>query len=74
VFEGAVWYFNAKKFQLIFVVGADHAVGTQQRFALMLQAYHNKVTISKPKATAASCFKTKQTLVPMMDGGDPFSD
>ena len=56
--------------QVLFIVGAHHAVSTHQRLAIDLKTNHHKVAIAKPKARIACGGKGKQGVVPVGNAGD----
>lgn len=61
-------HLDAQKLQVLFVIGTDHAVGTQQRLAIDHQADHGEVAVGKPQPLAAGGGEGKQTIGPVVYG------
>ena len=65
-----VRHLDGEELQVIFPIGADHAVGAQQRLAIHLQADQAEVTVGKAKRRVAGDGEGKQPLSPVVYGED----
>ena len=71
--QGAVLHLDAQKLQMVFVIGADDAVGPQQRLAaLAAQADHGEVAIGKAQGLVAGGGKAEKSVGPVVDAQDLF--
>ena len=57
---------------MLFIVRAGNAIGTHQRFAFNLETNHQEVAASKAQAFIAGGSKTKEGVVPMVNGENGF--
>ena len=53
---------------MLFIVGADYAVGAQQRLVIHLQANHGEVTVGEAQSHIAGGGEAEQAVGPMVDG------
>ncbi len=70
--QRAVGHLDAEKFQMLFVVGADDAVGAQQRLVVHPKADHREVAILEPERRVTGRGEGEQLVGPVMDGQHTF--
>ncbi len=70
--ERAVLHFDAQKLEVFFIVGADNAVGAQQRFVIHFQANHGEVAVGKTQCLVSGGGETEQVVGPVVDGQNSF--
>ena len=70
--QRAIGDLDAEKLEVLLVVGADNAVGAQQRFVVDPQADHREVTVAKAKRRITGGGERKKLVGPVVDGKNPF--
>ena len=70
--QRAFGHLDAQKLQVLFVIGADDAVGPQQRFVVHAQANHGEVAVGKPQRRVAGGGEGKQAVGPVVHGQNSF--
>src|SRR5690606_14760820 len=60
-------HLDAKKLEVLFIIGAGDAVCAHQRFAFNLEPDHDEVTIVKPQGGVTRGLETEQSVVPVVN-------
>ena len=68
--QRAVGHLDAEKFEVLLVVGADDAVGAQQRLVVDLQPDHGEVAVGEPQRRVARGGEAEQAIGPVVHGQD----
>ena len=53
---------------MLFIVGADYAVGSQQRLVVHLEANHGEVPVGEAQSHVAGGGEAEKAVGPMVDG------
>ena len=65
--QRAIRHLDAEKLQLFLVVGARHAVGTQQRLLVYFQPDHGEVAVLEAETCIPGSAKAEQAVGPVVD-------
>jgi hypothetical protein len=70
--QRAVGHLDGQELQVLFVVGADDAVGAQQRLVVHLQADHGEVPVGKAQRRVAGGGEAEKPVGPVVNGQHAF--
>ena len=70
--QRAIRHLDAQKFQMVFIVGADDAVGPEQRLVIDAQTNHGEVPVAKTHGLVACGGEGEKFVCPVVDGQHTF--